>query len=69
MVGDSRLEDREDIINHIDDFFTLYANEEWDRPSLDNLAFATSRGDRVAWLEREFDEEEVRAAVFALLRG
>ena len=65
IVRDSRLEDREDIINHINDFvMSLYAKEEWDRLSLNNLTFATLRRESAPWLEREFDEDEVRASIF-----
>lgn len=61
--GDVRLYDREAIVNHIKDFFaTLYAKEEWDRPALDNLHFDTIGEVNVADMEREFEEEEVRAA-------
>lgn len=38
--GGVRLDDREDIINHITSFFfALYTNGHWDEPSLNNLPF------------------------------
>ena len=47
------LEKKEEIISHIEDFFrSLYADESWERPTLDNMAF-DSMGDHWAqWLER-----------------
>lgn len=45
-------------------FQTLYTNEDWDRPSLDNIDFGNIREDNANWLEREFDEQDVRVAVF-----
>ena len=65
--GDVRLSDRENIVNHIKDFFaTLYAKEEWDIPALDNLQFDSIGEVNAAYLESEFEEAEVREAVFAL---
>lgn len=34
--------------------------------TLDNLAFTSIREDSAAWLERDFEEEEVKAVVFDL---
>lgn len=63
MDGESRLKDRESIIQHIKDFFVnLYAREDWDRPSLDKLAISTISEEDARWLEREFEEIEVRIA-------
>ena len=65
--GEVRLSDRENIVNHIKDFFaTPYAKEEWNRPTLDNLQFDTIGEANAAYLESEFEEAEVREAVFAL---
>lgn len=67
MDGDTRLDNREDIVAHILDFFELlYSEEDWDKPSLDNPIFATIGEDIADWLEREreFDEQEVREGVF-----
>eukprot|EP00268_Persea_americana_P014504 TRINITY_DN16459_c0_g1_i15.p1 TRINITY_DN16459_c0_g1~~TRINITY_DN16459_c0_g1_i15.p1 ORF type:complete len:267 (+),score=35.19 TRINITY_DN16459_c0_g1_i15:1186-1986(+) len=65
--GDVRLSERENIVNHIKDFFaTLYAKEEWDIPALDNLQFDSIGEVNAAYLESEFEEAEVREAVFAL---
>lgn len=36
--GDRRLESKEEIINHIEEYFaSLYSKDAWERPSLDNL--------------------------------
>lgn len=63
--GEARLEKREDIGHHIEDFFTtLYSKEEWERPLLNNLVFNSIGGDNAHWLLRPFEEEEVSHAVF-----
>lgn len=42
MEGDSKLEDRDNIIKHAIDFFVdLYSKEDWSRPALNNLDFVT----------------------------
>lgn len=66
MDGESKSDDRESIIRHINDFFVeLYSKEDLNCPYLDNLAIADLCDESVVWLERPF-EEEVRAAVFVL---
>ena len=68
MDGQNRLEKKEEIIKHITDYFaSLYTSEEWERPTLDNLEFDVIGEDRVNWLERKFEEEEVCQAVFDLV--
>lgn len=67
IEGSSRLEDRESITKHILEYFlSLYAKEDWDKPSLQNLHFASIREGSARWLEREFQIGEVRHAVFNL---
>lgn len=67
IEDESKLESRETIIRHIKDLFVrLYTKEDWNRPHLDNLAFTALREESVTWLERELDEDEVRAVVFDL---
>lgn len=67
MDGQRRLENKEEIINHIEDYFaSLYADEGWERPSLDNIAFDVIGAQWAQWLERKFEEEEVHQAVFDL---
>lgn len=57
--GEERLEKREDIIHHIEDFFsTLYFKEVEERPLLDNLGFNYIGVDQAQWLEKPFKEEE-----------
>ena len=67
MDGQKRLGKKEGIIKHIEEYFSsLYADEGWGRPSLDNLAFDAIETQKAQWLGREFEEEEVRQAVFDL---
>ena len=37
----------------------------WERPSLDNLEFAGIGDEKAQWIERKFEEEEIRQAVFS----
>lgn len=40
MDGDNRLGHKEEIMKHLTGYFaSLYAEERWDRPSLDNMGF------------------------------
>ena len=40
MDGQRRPEEKKEIINHIQHYFaSLYSNEGWERPSLDNIGF------------------------------
>lgn len=65
MEGDTRREVKEDISHTIEDHFTaLYKKEERERPLLNNLAFKSIGAENADWLERPFEEEEVRQAVF-----
>lgn len=59
--GEVKLVNRDDIINHITDFFrSLYSRDEWDRPLLDNLNFACIREESAQWMDRVFKEGEIR---------
>lgn len=61
------LVEKEDIIDHITCFFSsLYSKEDWTKPSLDDIAFNSIGEDEVAWLERDFEEDEVKDAVFRM---
>lgn len=61
------MENQEDITGHVKEFFTsLCTKEKWEWPLLNNLAFNRIGKDYVQWLEREFEEEVVRQAVFVL---
>lgn len=67
MNGDVGLDNREDIIKHILDYFiSLYSKDSWIRPLLDNLNFASIGNDKAIWLEKAFEEDEVCQAVFDL---
>ena len=57
------FEGRDEIVQHILNYFSFL----WNRPSLDNLEFARLETEEAQWLERRFEEEEVRAAIFALV--
>ena len=53
--------------DHIKDYFySLYADEGWERPSLENLVFDVIGEQEAQWLERKFEEEEIRQAIFDL---
>ena len=47
-------------------FASLYAEERWDRPSLDNMGFNVI-WEEARWLERKFEEDEIHDAIFALV--
>lgn len=65
MDGNTKLENRDNITKLIIDLFEkLYSKKDWKCPSLENLEFATIGEERAAWLERGFEEDEVKAAVF-----
>eukprot|EP00268_Persea_americana_P008169 TRINITY_DN13144_c0_g1_i12.p1 TRINITY_DN13144_c0_g1~~TRINITY_DN13144_c0_g1_i12.p1 ORF type:complete len:489 (+),score=85.97 TRINITY_DN13144_c0_g1_i12:613-2079(+) len=65
LDGNRRLQSEEEITGHVVDFYTeLFTKEDWDRPSLDNLDFISLEESDSDWLEKAFDEEEVKAAVF-----
>lgn len=64
---DRRLERKEEIIEHIEEYFIkLDSKERWKRPSLDNMQFAKLQEEKMQWLERKFEEEEVRMTIFAM---
>lgn len=66
MDGDNRLGNKEEIMKHLTGYFTsLYAEERWDRPSLDNMGFGVI-WEEARWLERKFEEDEICDAIFAL---
>lgn len=52
---DTRLEGRDEIIEHTMRYFKLlYPNEVWDWPYLDNLEFDHIGEEEAVWLERTF---------------
>lgn len=66
LERENKIEDRESITTHVIDFFrSLYTKEDWDRPVLDYLQFETISEDNVSWLQREFDEQDIKEAVFS----
>lgn len=61
------MERKEDIIEHIEEYFIkLYYKDTWGRPTLDNLQFEKLREEKMQWLERKFEEEEICEAVYAM---
>ena len=69
LVGDRRLETKEEIVDHVIAFHTdLFSKEDWDcQTTLDTLEFPTICAADADGLEKDF-EEEVKAAVFNLGR-
>ena len=64
---DRRLERNEEIIEHIKQYFIkLYSKERSKRPSLDNMQFVKLHEERMQWLERKFEEKEVRTTIFVM---
>lgn len=55
----------EHVLTYYKDLFT---KEDWDRPSLDNLGFSLINEADADRIEKGFDEEEIKAAVFYLER-
>ena len=67
---DKRLEDKNSISEHINQFFkALYLKDSWNRPTLDHLAFNVLGFDAASSLESEFLQEELKAAMFDLGDG
>lgn len=61
-----RLDKKEEIIQHILEFYSsFYSKEDRVHPLLNNLRFETIGEENASWLEREF-EEEIRFAFFTL---
>lgn len=64
---DGNRRQQEGITEHVLDYYkNPFTKEEWNRPTLDTLEFASIGEENADWLEREFSEEEVKAAVFVL---
>lgn len=69
MDGEKRLEGKDEIVKHIENYFSsLYSQEVLERPSLDNMEFSKLNKEEALWLERNFEEEEIRKAIFDLGR-
>lgn len=64
MDGGVRLYKKEDIITHVQEFFSShYSKKGMVRSLLNKLEFASIVDENACWLERAFEEDEVRAAV------
>jgi hypothetical protein len=67
MIGDSLSSNQTEIGDHAVHYYhTLFSEKYSWRPSLDDLSFDTILESEASWLERPFEEEEVRKVVFAL---
>lgn len=54
-------------MEHVLSFYSnLYSKEVWNCPLLDNLEFSLLDEESADWLEKSFDENEVKMAVFNL---
>lgn len=69
LDGTRRLESKKDISEHVVAFFKdFFSKEEWERPVLDNVDFPFIDLAKADDLDKEFEEQEVKAAVFDLGR-
>eukprot|EP00268_Persea_americana_P057790 TRINITY_DN69426_c0_g1_i1.p1 TRINITY_DN69426_c0_g1~~TRINITY_DN69426_c0_g1_i1.p1 ORF type:complete len:137 (-),score=31.04 TRINITY_DN69426_c0_g1_i1:248-658(-) len=51
--GEKRLEGKDEIVKHIEDYFgSLYSQEVLERPSLDNMEFSKLKKEEALWLGR-----------------
>lgn len=67
LDGDRRLESQNEICDHVLAFYKdLFTKEDCDCPSLDKLAFSMIDEAETDLIEKQFNEEEVKAAVFDL---
>lgn len=54
--GEKRLEGKDEIIKHIEDYFSfLYSQEVMERSSLDNMDFPRLKEEEALWLARKFE--------------
>jgi hypothetical protein len=67
LIGDSISSNPAEIGEHVVQFYQDLLSEKhsW-RPRLDDLSFDAILESEARWLERDFEEEEVRKVVFAL---
>ena len=63
------MEKKEEIISHILDYFlSLFSDDGWERPHLGNIVVEVIGEEEAKWLQRNFEAEEVRQAVFGASR-
>jgi hypothetical protein len=66
-IGDSISSDPAKISEHVVQFYQdLFSKKHSWRPRLDDLSFDAILESESSWLERAFEEEEVRNVVFAM---
>ena len=60
MDGDSRLENKEELCDHVIVYYKeLFSKEVWDRPTLDNLQLPMITEAEADMIEKVFEEKEV----------
>jgi hypothetical protein len=67
MIGDNPSSNQTEISEHIVEFYQKMFFEQcrW-RPKVDGISFDSISEVEAGWLERDFEEEEVRKVVFKL---
>lgn len=67
LIGEVRVDNKEAIKNHIEEFFrNVYSEERLSRLKMDGLSMSSLGGGQGEWLERPFTEEEMKKAVWSL---
>jgi hypothetical protein len=67
LIGDSISSNPAEIGEHVVQFYQdLFSEKQSWRPRLDDLSFDAILESKASWLERAFEEEEVRKVVFAM---
>ncbi|XP_059450778.1 uncharacterized protein LOC132181539 [Corylus avellana] len=67
MIGDNLSSNQDEISEHIVDFYQkLFAEQRSWRPLVDGISLDSISEGEASWLEREFEEEEVRKVVFKM---
>jgi len=67
LIGDSISSDPAEIGEHVVQYYQdLFSEKHSWRPRLDDLSFDAILESEASWLERAFEEEEVRKVVFAM---
>ncbi|XP_059436099.1 uncharacterized protein LOC132169027 [Corylus avellana] len=67
MIGDNLSSNLDEISEHIVDFYQKHFTEQhnW-RPLVDGISLDSISEEEASWLERDFEEEEVKKVVFKM---
>jgi hypothetical protein len=67
MIGDNPSSNPAEISEHIIEFYQKLFTEQcnW-RPMVDGISFDSISEEEVSWLERDFEEDEIRKVVFMM---